>query len=61
MFAKTNAQDFSTSRNTIAAVGLAGGSPRTAAIALYAVPEPGTITAAAIGLGALSLFRRRRT
>src|SRR5262249_26331170 len=39
-----NPTDFSTSRNTIAALGLAGGAPRIGAVALYAVPEPASFT-----------------
>jgi hypothetical protein len=46
------------SRNTIAALGLAGGSPRIAAVALNAVPEPGSL--GLLGIGAAGLLARRR-
>jgi hypothetical protein len=50
----------STSRLTIASLGLAGGAPRTASLALYAlaVPEPSTL--GLLGLGILGLFSLRR-
>jgi hypothetical protein len=41
----------SVSRNTIAALGLAGGAPRTGSLALSVVPEPSSF--ALMGLGAL--------
>jgi hypothetical protein len=44
-------------RITIASAGQAGGAPRTAALALYAVPEPGSLSL--IGLAGLGLCRRR--
>src|SRR5262245_25292996 len=47
----------SESRNTIAALGLAGGAPRTASLALYAVPEPSLIALTGIGLAALVIRR----
>jgi PEP-CTERM motif-containing protein len=51
----------SQSRNTIAALGLAGGAPRTASLALYAVPEPSSL--ALLGFGSLVgtfLIRRKK-
>jgi len=49
----------SVSRNTIAALGLAGGSPHTASVAVYGVPEPTAM--ALLGIGALvGTFRLRR-
>jgi hypothetical protein len=59
MFAKNNATDFGTSRNTIAAAGLAGGSPRIAAVALYPVPEPGSLGLICIGAAAFVACRGR--
>jgi hypothetical protein len=47
------------SRNTIAALGLAGGAPRTASLALYAVPEPASLSL--LSIGALGLLARRRS
>jgi hypothetical protein len=49
---------YTQSRNTITAIGLAGGAPRTFGIALYQVPEPATI--ALLSLGGLALLRRKR-
>lgn len=49
----------SVSRNTIAALGLAGGAPRTASLALYAVPEPSLFALAGLGLAGLIIRRRR--
>ena len=49
----------SESRNTIAALGLAGGAPRTASLALYAVPEPSLFALAGLGLAGLIIRRRR--
>jgi hypothetical protein len=52
------------SRNTLAALGLAGGAPRTGSLALFAatpVPEPASV--ALMGLGALAgtfVLRRRK-
>ena len=46
-------------RNTLAGNGQAGGAPRTGALALYAVPEPGTLTLMGVG-GLMSLFAIRR-
>ncbi len=48
----------SVSRNTIAALGLAGGAPRTASLALYTVPEPSGLSL--LGVGSLLLLRRRK-
>jgi hypothetical protein len=46
-------------RETISEEGLSGGSPRTAAIALYAtVPEPTTLSL--MGVAALGLLKRSR-
>lgn len=53
----------SVSRNTIAALGLAGGAPRTASLALYAatvVPEPTAMALIGMGTLAISLARRRK-
>lgn len=47
------------SRNTIAALGLAGGAPRTASLALYSVPEPSLMAITGFGLAALIIRRRR--
>lgn len=47
-------------RNTLAGNGQAGGAPRTASLALYAVPEPSTLALAGLGLAAGSLLLRRR-
>ncbi len=46
---------------TLAANGQAGGAPRTAGLALYAVPEPSTLALAGLGLlgGALMIRRRK--
>jgi PEP-CTERM motif len=52
--------DSTTARTTLAALGLAGGAPRTGDLAVYAVPEPASM--ALLGLGALVgtfTFRRR--
>lgn len=49
----------SVSRNTIAALGLAGGAPRTGSLALYSViPEPSTVLLGSLGF--IGLIRRRR-
>jgi hypothetical protein len=49
------------SRNTIAALGLAGGAPRTASLALYAVPEPSTMALAGLSaLASMCVLRRNR-
>ena len=52
----------SASRNTIAALGLAGGAPRTASLALYAapVPEPGTMALFGLGLAGVGAMIRRK-
>jgi hypothetical protein len=47
-------------RVTIASAGLAGGAPRTASLALYSVPEPGTLALIALGLPGVLLAARRR-
>lgn len=57
MFAVANSAN---ARVTIGAAGLAGGSPRTGSLALYApVPEPGTLALMGLG-GVMSLFVARR-
>jgi hypothetical protein len=49
------------SRNTITALGLAGGAPRIADVALYAaVPEPPTSLLGAVGIIGLGVQRRSR-
>jgi hypothetical protein len=50
----------SVSRNTIAALGLAGGAPRTASLALYTtVPEPSTLALIGLCAAALVICRKR--
>jgi hypothetical protein len=46
-------------RETISEEGLAGGAPRTAAIALYSVPEPTTLGLLAASAASLMLRRRK--
>lgn len=46
-------------RNTLAGNGQAGGAPRTGALALYTVPEPGTLALMGLG-GFLSMLAIRR-
>jgi PEP-CTERM motif len=60
MMGSHSATDFSTSRNTIAALGLAGGSPRTGAVALYAAAVPEPTSLAVLGVAATCLVGRRR-
>jgi hypothetical protein len=49
-------------RITIASAGQAGGAPRTASLALYQVPEPGTFVLMGIAIpAALALRRRKRS
>lgn len=55
--ANFTAQDL---RITLTSAGLAGGAPRTASLALYAVPEPGTLVLLGLGVSALMFAARRR-
>ena len=55
-----SAGDSAGARNTLAGNGQAGGAPRTAGLALYAVPEPTAFALAAMGAAGLLAFRRRR-
>ncbi len=50
--------DNTLARNTLAGNGQAGGAPRTAGLALYAVPEPSVL--GLLGLGLAALIARRR-
>jgi hypothetical protein len=47
-------------RNTLATNGQAGGAPRTAALALYSVPEPGTLVLMGLAAPVLAWGIRRR-
>ncbi|HXT12805.1 MAG TPA: PEP-CTERM sorting domain-containing protein [Candidatus Angelobacter sp.] len=55
-----SAPDAAGARGTLAGEGQAGGAPRTAGLALYAVPEPSIFALAGLGMAALFGFRRRR-
>jgi hypothetical protein len=61
MMGTHNATDFSTSRNTIASLGLAGAAPRTASLAVFGspVPEPSSLALLGMSAAALVIFRRR--
>src|SRR6478736_668152 len=50
----------SISRNTIAALGLAGGAPRTASLALYSVVVPEPASAALLGMSGLLMLNHIR-
>ncbi len=52
--------DANTARVTIASLGLAGGAPRTASLALYTVPVPEPSTLALIGCGLVAVLLGRQ-